>query len=320
MYRNMYEDGYWLDHDDPLWYSKAVTRWGGKVSDEDFGQEELRLPITNSDGDLHNIIERESGNPDSYESKATLRIEDGVPYAKVGGFWHDVSGSLPAGTITTSSFYDAREKSWVNSTDVDMSLLKTSSYFPPNGVLYSSDQRAGYNGLRLENGSEIGNPLSVYSENPVYVQGDYNTVNKNPAAIAADAVTFLSNSWDDSRSSGLLSSRSTTPTAVNVSMITGDRDPAEQLYSGGLANLPRFLENWAAAKFTYRGSMVNLWRTQQANGDWSYGGSTAYYTAPTRDYGFDTDLYDPNKQPPETPAVRVFHRTDWRMKHVGTYE
>ena len=49
--------------------------------------------------------------------------------------------------------------------------------------------------------------LTVAAENPVYVQGNYNaTTSSNnaepnvPAAILADAVTLLSNNWNDSMS------------------------------------------------------------------------------------------------------------------------
>jgi hypothetical protein len=192
------------------------------VQDEEFGQEELNLPLTDESGDAHKIIERASGNPDSHENKADLKILDGVAYAYVSGSWQNVSTLPPTGTITTTSFYDAREKKTVASTDVDISLLKTSSYFPSNGVIYSSDQRTGYPALRLKNGSSLGNPLSVFSENPLYIKGDYNTTNKKPAAVVADAVTYLSNSWIDAKSTGSMSARTTTATTVNVSMITGD--------------------------------------------------------------------------------------------------
>ncbi|MEW5995527.1 MAG: hypothetical protein AB1744_14180, partial [Candidatus Zixiibacteriota bacterium] len=318
LWQSMYQDGYWLDASNDDWYELAAARWDGKVQDEAFGQKELNLPLTNASGDPHKIIERSSGNPDSYEAKATFKIFDGVPYAEISGVWQDISALLPAGTIENTSFYDEREDEWVNSTDIDMEKLKNSGYFPSNGVLYASDQRSGsYNAVRLVNGEEIGYPLSVFSENPAYIWGDYNTYDKQPAAIIADAVTFLSNNWDDSKSQGSLYYRPVTPTTVNISMITGDLDPAVQTYSGGLANLPRFLENWSKEDFTFCGSMVNLWRTRQADGLWHYGDSQAYYTAPTRNYLFDTDLNDPNKLPPETPAVRIFQRTGWQQNYVG---
>jgi len=163
-YQNMYKSGSWLDNSDDEWYDKASARWGGMVQDEAFGQEGLNLPLTDASGDAHKIIERASGNSDSYENKADLKIIDGVPYAYESGSWQNVSTLLPAGTLITASFYDAREKKTVTTTDVDISKLKTSSYFPSNGVIYSSDHRSGYPALRLTNGSSIGKPLSVFSE------------------------------------------------------------------------------------------------------------------------------------------------------------
>ncbi len=315
-YQNMYQGG-WLDNDDGNWYNEASDLWDGNVRDEAFGESELNLPLTNSAGDPHKIIERAAGNPDSYETKAGLKIMDGVPYTYSGGTWQNISAWLPSGTISSTTFYDAREGTTVRTTDLDMGKLKSSGYFPSNGVMYSSDHRSGYRALRVHNGTDIGAPLSLYSENPLYVRGNYNTVNKQPAAFVADAVTYLSRRWNDAYSGSSLYNRPVYATTVNASMITGDLDPAIQTYSGGLANLPRFLEHWNKARFTLCGSMVNLWRTHQANGTWRYGGSSAYYTAPTRDYRFDLDLNDPNKLPPETPVVRIFQRTGWRQDFVA---
>ena len=66
--------------------------------------------------------------------------------------------------------------------------------------------------LKLVNGTSTALPsglptpgFTVCSENPVYVQGDYNADGAFgdphvPAAIIADSVTFLSNAWEDWRS------------------------------------------------------------------------------------------------------------------------
>ncbi len=304
----------WLENSDSHWRDSSAGRWQGMVLDDAFGQSELNLPLSSS-GDSHKMIERGSGNSDSYEHKAGFKIIDGVPYANNSGSWVDVSGSLPAGTVTSVKFYDSREKQEVNTTQVDMGLLRTSGYLPANGVIYSSDQRSGaYNGLRLVNGEEIGKPLSLFSENPVYVQGDFNTTDKQPVAVAGDAVTFLSNNWTDADSYRSLSYRRPDATDVNLALITGDDAPTSSNYGGGLENLPRFLEDWKGTKFTMTGSQINLWRTQQAGGNWSYG---SYYTAPTRDWSFDTDFDDPNKLPPETPMVRIFQRKGWRQEYVN---
>jgi hypothetical protein len=51
--------------------------------------------------------------------------------------------------------------------------------------------------LRVHSGSLLPNRLTVASEWPMYVQGDYNSINKQPAALAGDGVTILSNAWVD---------------------------------------------------------------------------------------------------------------------------
>ena len=313
-YMNMKNaDGSFLEATDAGWYDSAATRWGGRVQDSAFGQGTLELPLTNV-GDPHKLIERGSGNPDSYEHKSDLRIIDGVVEARVGASWVNVTALMPAGTITSTTFTDLHEGTTVNSTDIDMSLLSSSAYFPASGVVYVSDQRSGFNGTRLTNGADIGNPVSIFSENPVYVQGDFNTVDKKPAAICGDAVTFLSNNWADSNSNKAIASRPASATTVNASIMTGNNETTSSNYNGGLENLPRFLEGWSGIDFNFKGSLVNLWNSQQAIGPWSYG---SYYTAPNRNWSYDTDLDDPANLPPETPVVRVFQRVGWRQQNVG---
>jgi Tfp pilus assembly protein PilX len=318
-YLSMKSGSKWIDASKSYWLDSATARWTGNVKDHAFGIEDLNLPLTNSSNDPHKIIERASGNPDSYEEKASIKIIDGVVYQKVGSVWQDITSLLPSGTVSTVNFYDDREDKTVVSTDIDISKLNTSGYFPSNGLLYASDQRGStYNVLRLKNGTELDTSLTVFSENPAYIWGNYNTTNKKPAAIVADAVTYLSNSWSDANSNKSLRTYRTVSSTmtVNVSMITGDRAPTSTSYGGGLANLPRFLEHWNSRQFTYRGSMVQLWRSVQATGLWKYGTSDEYYTAPTRDYGFDTDLNDPSKLPPFTPQVQNFQRLGWKQQFV----
>ena len=305
-------DGSFLEATDANWYDSASTRWGGRVQDHAFGQSELNLPLTNV-GDPHKLIERASGNPDSYENKADLRIIDGAVEAKVAGTWVDVTGALPAGAIDSKTFYDGREGTNVSATEIDVSVLKTSAYWPASGVIYFSDDRSGFNAARLVNGSDVGQAMSFFSENPVYVEGDFNSVNKQPCAIAGDAVTFLSNSWDDSKSSWDKSFRVASQTTVNASIMTGNTNTTSSNYNGGLENLPRFLESWTGQKFIWKGSMVNLWNSEQATGNWS----GAYYNPPIREWSYDTDLDDPSKLPPETPMLRIFQRTGWQQTHIS---
>ena len=74
-----------------------------------------------------------------------------------------------------------------------------------------------------------------------------------------------------------------TNTTVNTAIIAGivpsgglpvnGVSPQDRSYSGGAENFPRFLENWDNKSFTYYGSMVELFQSKQAIGEWSYGGN-----------------------------------------------
>jgi hypothetical protein len=308
-------DGTYLDSDNPNWVTNSLSRWGGMVEDQSMGMTELNLPVVTA-GDPIDMIERAgSGNTDSYELKAGLKIVDGQALYKTStGTWQDVTSTLTSGgTLTTKTFYDAREQKNVTSYDIDISKLNTSGYFPSNGIVYASRNTVSgtVQAIRLVNGSTLAGALTVATSNPLYIDGNYNTVGKKPAAVLTDALTILSNSWTDANSSKSLSSRVASNTSVNVSFLTGNTNSQDGHYSGGLENLPRFLEDWSSKNFTYRGSMIDLWFSQQAIGNWG-----SYYSPPNRDWAFDADLLDPSKLPPGTPMVNIVQNVSWVRKTV----
>lgn len=308
VYQNMKNgDGTWLDANDPNWVTTSATRWGGMVEDQSHGVTELYLPLISS-GDHIDLIKRGDGNPDSYEHQAGLKIVDGYAWYISGGDSSDVMLSLTAnGSIDTSTFFEAREGKYVTSTDIDISKLNSSIYFPDNGIIYSSSTGGV---TRLKNGSEVAASMTVASDNPMYTLGDFNTVNKKPVSLMTDALTILSNSWDDSKSDQILDNRVASNTTVNCSFMTGNQNTGEggSGYNGGLHNLPRLLEGWSGKTLTFRGSMVDLWNSEQATGFWSHG---SYYTAPNRDWEFDTDLLDPANLPPGTPNLNILQKVSW---------
>jgi hypothetical protein len=160
-----------------------------------------------------------------------------------------------------------------------------------NGVVYVYDKttnaEAGasagsLNAIRIVNGTNTpnvsdqnGNPIgfTVVSNNGVYVQGDYNTVQitaggqniDNPAAVMGDAVTALSAGWQPANSSLVIGSRQagaspsyTPPTGsinqpwagtpagmtVNAAILTGNTPSTSTYNSGGVQNLVRMVEDW----------------------------------------------------------------------------
>jgi hypothetical protein len=316
-YESMKLGSGWLEHSYSKWYDSSVARWNGRVQDSDHGQGELKVPIAGG-GDPHKLIERATSNPDSYENKATLKFVNGAALRLQSGSWVDVTAAMTAAgviTYTANKFTDQRENKVADVTDIDVSKLYSTGYAPTNGVVYFSDKRAGedFPALRLKNGSQLGAALTVASENPVYTVGNFNSTAKKPAAIMADAYTCLSGSWDDTKSAQVKTNRPASATTINVCYATGNVNTTSTTYNGGFENLLRFLEDWTDKTNTWSGSAVCLWNSLQATGTWNGN----YYTPPNRTWSYDSMLDDPNKIPPESPVIRVFHRTGWAQEHVG---
>jgi len=311
---SMYQSGDWVDAYDDDWVENSLALWGGMVEDSDHGITELNLPVVSS-GDPIDMIETSAESADSYERKATLKIIEGQAYqVNPDGSETNITADLTSlGVISYSSFYDGREGKNVESMDIDIGALNGSGYWPRNGIIYTAESQSGTSlqATRLVNGSVLTGGLTVCTKNPLYVQGNYNSVSKKPAAIMTDAMTILSNGWDDG--DGTLSindaNRIASATTVNVSYMTGNVPSQGGSYSGGFENLPRFLENWNGIEFKWKGSAIDLWESQEATGHWSYG---SYYTAPNRNWEFDTDLLDPTNLPPGTPLISIVQKTAWR--------
>lgn len=132
-----------------------------------------------------------------------------------------------------------------------------------------------------------------------------------PAAIIGDAVTVLSNNWDDAKSFAYpndLTKRVATDTRVRFAMLAGDpitgHTPNDGLYgaqNGGLINFKRFLESWSGDRLNYSGSLVNLYNAFNSNG--RHKPNFATYNPPIRDWTFEESFKDPTRLPPGTPFV-----------------
>jgi len=171
--------------------------------------------------------------------------------------------------------------------------------------------------VRVGNGAELasssaGAPavrgLSIVTNQAVYVRGDFNAIDKKPAAFLADSLNILSNNWSDANSTLPLGSRPATSTTINAAFLAGTdttggiEGPAGQDlggYNGGLENYPRFHEYWIGRTLRYRGSFVSLNEPQHVDGPWVYG--NPQYEAPIRDWDYDTDFDDVANLPPLTP-------------------
>ncbi len=320
-YVSMKSGSSWIDHNYSTWTATSTSMWDGRVQDQAHGAQSLNIPLSTAGGP-RKLIEPATGNPDSYENKATLKIVNNVAWQKSGSSWVNVTAAMTAAGIITYSankFTDLREGKQIDVTEIDVAKLYAQGYAPSNGVLYFSDDISSgteFPGLRLVNGSTLGAPLTVASQNPLYTKGDFNSVNKKPCALMADAITFLSSAFTDAKSAMSLSNRIANATTVNCAYMSGNTNSTSSNFNGGLENLPRFLEDWSGKNLNWIGSAICLWNSGQATGNWD----GSYYDAPNRVWSFDTDFLDPNKLPPQTPTVRVFQRSNWSEEFVGGTE
>jgi hypothetical protein len=171
--------------------------------------------------------------------------------------------------------------------------------------------------------------LTIVSENPVYVQGDFNapaggtglaTAAHVATSVVADAVTLLSDNWNDVNSFSSPYStalRNATTTNYRFGVVAGKGisflQPATcgtgACYQdfgtdGGVHNFLRYLENWSGDTIYYRGSVVSFFYNRQAIGVYKDGIDNTVYNPPSRGYNFDSDFLTPSLLPPRTPMFR----------------
>jgi hypothetical protein len=220
---------------------------------------------------------------------------------------------------------------------------------PPATVTYNSSNFTTYRrAIRLINGAVLPSTgLTIVTDNPVYIMGDYNinpnasistnaaypaatpASDANPtaspapsrvvsgtpryAAIMGDTITLLSKNWVDTNSTGSPTgnSRWAANTTVNASLVAGHSPSSGGTYGGGAENFVRYLEDWNHNNnyFTYYGSMVQLFRPQQANGAFSSAGSI--FKAPVLKWYYDDDLLTAGAPPGNLDVAAYLQQQRW---------
>ena len=229
------------------------------------------------------------------------------------------------------------------------------SPWPRSFLKQNNDGRENSNALfrravKIANGSLITTPvcpgvvpcgLSITTENPAYIQGDFNANSAgggfaNPSvatSVAADAITILSVNWNDVNSFASpfnnAFARNGATTYVRTAVLAGKEvsfqipawdtvgiDGSQDFGTdGGVHNFLRFLERWNGTLF-YEGSIVSLFYSRQATGLFNSGGNN--YSPPTRGYLFDVNFLNPTLLPPRTPMFRDINTTGFTQLLLPT--
>jgi hypothetical protein len=181
--------------------------------------------------------------------------------------------------------------------------------------------------LKLTRGQDLASisdlqGLTIASENPVYIQGNWNangnfTGSHVATAVLADAVTLLSKQWNDRNSfvnpytKDSSTKRHAVTTWYRLAIIAGKglsfpqpSGTAQDFGTdGGAHNFLRYIENWGDSQtLWYRGSIASLYFSRQAIG--TYKCCDIVYDPPERGYNFDTEFLTPALLPPRTPMFR----------------
>jgi hypothetical protein len=310
------------------------------------------------------------GNIDVYSVDA-----NNVATAITGNPKNKIVGNSGSGSSTTvinrsNALYDKREGCAVKVTNVDIAQMITNMvglsgwtglvYITDLGAqIYNADgtvKRAGtsapvtVNGvttwttkraIRLLNGYALPSTgLTIACENPIYIQGDFNTSSsgsappsntgtytdpdasgytRKPAAVIGDAVTILSNAWGtsvggvtgDNRSSQALSSRVASNTTVNAAIVAGIVPSSSAGYSGGGENFVRLLEDWHSNSLCYYGSLVELYTSNQAIGLWNGDGLTVYSAPGTDKFYYDDVTFSGGSPPGRLTVAAYLQQQRW---------
>ena len=288
----MYKSDYSTRESNPTdWINTVSDKWKGTVKDKHLGASRIEAPKLQSfePGGFYDQQAQDDGlkidvlaEGNSLEETLYKITCNGTEYAaKLGSEYSDIFQDV--------EIYDGREKRNQRLTQIDVNKLDQVCT-PNNGLIYMTrnDNTVGSSeaGFKLSNGSELPYPVSFITDQPAYIEGNFNLhtdedpeIDKwKPTALISDSVNILSNSWKDKTTSSMTTASDTT---VNTVFITGNTETTSGSYNGGLENFPRLLENWSGKKLNITGGFMQLFRSKYAIGKWSYG---SYYKAPQRNW------------------------------------
>lgn len=257
---------------------------------------------------------------------------------------------MPIIRETDNAFQDCREGDRdVDTTDIDLYALGLwyEAYLEDQGLdlagdgflIYTSrspDSSFTNNGSDLEairlitmdatSSPQVVDETTLATDNPIYIHGDFNTINTRGVALIGDAMNILSNAISKTvtpakpcgipfysySGENLVMDYQASTTTINAALFAGHVPTSEDgtVYSGGLHTYPRLHEDWTQRSYSWsnstrtlniNGSFINLWDSDQADGVWCIGGDC--YSGPQRNWGWDVRFQDPDFWPPFIPSI-----------------
>lgn len=246
-------------------------------------------------------------------SPSATKINNVTGYNGISGF----NGVIYI-TDTTAPYTSSGERNVVSAPLARLGSTNGTS----GGIEVPTSERA----IRLVNGHALPNVggysggLTVVTNNPVYIKGNYNTSAtpsatppsnatptssptagsyvRKPACVVADSINVLSANWSDTNSTlsisgggyNILNPRAAVSTTINTALVSGNVPTTNAGYSGGGEGFIRLQEDWRTQNFVYYGSMVQLFPSKQGNSPGSATGSFHKNPANTR-WFYDNETF-----------------------------
>jgi hypothetical protein len=251
------------------------------------------------------------------------------------------------------AFYDSGDEHFIDVVDIDVAELgnwvgldpannapeiiyvefKDAAAVTDPSVTDPSDAGYYWPALKFVNGSQLPGPLTMGSEYPFYIQGDYNTGLWEPASIFGDRLTLLSNQWVDGVIMAPITRRRDAPdalgnTVLNVALITGEGEGHVGCFHEDAGCTPdtddpawivKRLEDWKNCPAetgdrclcVFNGSFISAWAPQISK-DHDVPPSYKYTDVCALRRNFDLRFLDPSNLPPGTPVVGNVFRASFR--------
>jgi hypothetical protein len=201
--------------------------------------------------------------------------------------------------------------------------LSDASYHNLNQININSQRGDGKEGLTFGTNA------------PMYTLGHVNhdpanANNRIPLLIAGDAINILSRNFKDGEyapgpGNANGPRKPALPTTTNAVFVSGNVPSKSGQYSGGGENFYRYLEAWGNNNpHTFTGSMLNLFESQIATGEWDKNANPAtdsgYYDPPRRIWGWDTRFNDAGNAPPGIPMSFNVSKGRWQIIDPATFQ
>jgi hypothetical protein len=278
----------------------AASDWNGAIYIESVGAETRKdsgVRLINGRGQ----VTSKSGAAGVADEGLTLGTNDAMYI--LGHFNADGTiNTASSGTTNSARFPEAGERPVALAADA-ITLLSQPT-FDGSGV-----QTGGWNdalsGVRTSSSNWSSNWATTNPSNSNRVEGSNTstvpTVYPGATAAAARDTKFGGGSAEISA-------------AFLVGVTPSNKNGSNQ-NSGGVHNLPRFLEVWGGTA-AIRGSIVVMYESRVADEPWGL----RYYGPPTRLWGFNTLFGDQQRYPPQMPMVMSYRRVDFTDLTKAEYD